>query len=258
MRRLRISIGWSLSAKANPTDITTTLIPIVYPHPDAHVFAPGDRFPLDRNVTLYAAWALQDEMPVTFYIRVDDHISTEPQSHGNASYTQIGKNLKYKVPSALFEKDSVYGLDQNWDPNQQQKPWPVRVLNDLKATGKLPNSLTIEEFKDQYRIVWSTMKRENDGWHIDGILYKKDLYNLAYHENGDLVVVSSMPEGVKDIPAGETSLIDTKSPNRYDMIFVGWNTKPDGSGKDVDPGNNKNCRYCPCLGGYTVDCKCNK
>ena len=232
-------IGWSTSASANPTAASSGLTPIVYPHPDAHVFAPGDKFPLDRDVTLWAVWATHNSLTATFFIRIDDHIPNEPQSHGNASYTQIGKDIVYTLPSAQFKKDAVYGVDQGWDPSKRQKPWPAKVFSDLKAAGKLPDDVTnVQEFNARYRIVWSTIKRENEGWHVDGILYEKALYNLAYHENGDLVVVSSMPEGVKDIPAGETTIIDTRIPNRYDMIFTGWNTKSDGKGTWYIPGSS--------------------
>ena len=232
-------IGWSTSSSANPTAASNGLTPIVYPYPDAHVFSPGDKFPLDRDVTLWAVWATQNSLTATFFIRIDDHIPNEPQSHGNASYTQIGKDIVYTLPSAQFKKDAVYGVDQGWDPSKRQKPWPAKVFSDLKAAGKLPDDVTnVQEFNARYRIVWSTIKRENEGLHVDGILYEKSLYNLAYHENGDLVVVSSMSEGVKDIPAGETTLIDTRIPNRYDMVFTGWNTKSDGSGIWYIPGSS--------------------
>lgn len=230
-------VGWSLLASAVPT--TTAKIPIVYPNPDAHIFGPGSKFPLDRDITLWAIWAPMNSMTAKFFIRIDDHIPNEPQSHGNAGYVQIGSNITYTLPSAQFKTDAVNGIDQGWEPARREKPWPARIFSDLKAAGKLPNSVTnAEEFKARYRVVWSTMKRENDGWHIDGLLYAKELYNLAYHENGDLVVVSSMPEGIKDIPESETSLIDTKIPNRYDMIFVGWNTEPNGSGTSYIPGSS--------------------
>ena len=230
-------VGWSLSASAIPT--TTAQIPIVYPNPDAHIFIPGSKFPLDRDITLWAVWAPINNMTAKYFVRIDDHISNEPQSHGNASYVQIGDNITYTLPKAQFKTDPINGIDQGWEPSRREKPWPARIFSDLKAAGKLPDSITnAEEFKARYRVVWSTMKRENDGWHIDGLLYEKELYNLAYHENGDLVVVSSMPEGIKDIQDGETSPIDTKIPNRYDMIFVGWNTEPDGNGTPYIPGTS--------------------
>ena len=113
------------------------------------------------------------------------------------------------------------------------------MYRDLEAAGKLPDDVTsVQEFNERYRIVWSTIKRENDGWHVDGVLYERELFNLAYHENGDLVVVSSMPEGVKNIPEGETTPIDTKIPNRYDMVFTGWNTEANGSGTPYIPGSS--------------------
>lgn len=232
-------IGWSISASANSTDTSAGLTPIVYPNPDAHVFAPGDKFPLDRDVTLWAVWSLQNNMKATFHIRIDDHIPNEPQSHGNASYTQIGSDVTYTIPSAEFKTDAVNGVGQEWDPSKRQKPWPAKVFFDLKNAGKLPDDVTsAEEFNKRYRIVWSTIKRENEGWHVDGVLYERELFNLAYHENGDLVVVSSMPEGVKNIPEGETTPIDTKIPNRYDMVFTGWNTKADGNGTPYIPGSS--------------------
>ena len=228
-------VGWSLLSSAIPT--TTAQIPIVYPHPDAHVFIPGSKFPLDRDVTLWAVWASINSMTVKYFIRIDDHIPNEPQSHGNASYVQIGSNITYTLPSAQFKTDPINGIDQGWEPSRREKPWPAKIFSDLKAAGKLPSNITnVEEFKARYRVVWSTLKRENDGWHMDGILYEKELFNLAYHENGDLVVVSSMPEGIKDIQKGEASLVDTKIPNRYDMIFTGWNTKADGTGMSYTPG----------------------
>ena len=232
-------IGWSILASANPTTENTNLVPIVYPYTDAHIFAPGDKFALDRNTTLWAVWALKDTMKATFYVRIDDHIPNEPQSHGDASYVQIGKDITYTIPTAQFKTDAVYGVDEGWDPSKRQKPWPAKVFSDLKAAGKLPEDITnVQEFNVRYRIVWSTIKKENDGWHVDGILYMRDLYNLAYHENGDLVVVSSMPEGVKDIPEGDTTLVDTRIPNRYDMVFTGCNTKEDGSGIAFAPGES--------------------
>lgn len=234
-------IGWSVLDKANPT--TGNKESIVYPFTDAHVFAPGDRFPLDRkDLILWAVWARIDtpEKPgltANFYLRIDDHIPNEPQSHGDASYTQIGQSNTYKLPLACFKTDSVNGVDEGWEEGVN-KPFAADVFTSLKNAGKLPADVTdADEFNAHYRVVWSTIKKENEGWHVDGILYSKDLYNLAYHENGDLVVVSSMPEGVKDIPEGETTMVDKLIPDRYDRVFTGWNTKANGEGVSFKPGD---------------------
>lgn len=228
-------IGWSTLASANPT--TGGQGSIVYPFPDAHIYKPGDLFVVDRNVTFYAAWAVKNNLKATFHMRIDDHIPNEPQSHGNASYVQIGKDITYTLPSAYFVTDAVNGVDEGWDPAKRQKPWPAKVFSDLKAAGKLPDTITnVDEFKARYRVVWATVKKESEGWHVDGLLYDKLLYNLAYHGNGDLVVISSMPEGIKDIEANDTTKVDTRIPNRYDRVFTGWNTKPDGTGQRILPG----------------------
>ena len=235
-------IGWSVLDKANPT--TGNKESIVYPFTDAHVFAPGDRFPLDRkDLILWAVWARIDTpenpgLTANFYLRIDDHIPNEPQSHGDASYTQIGQSNTYKLPLACFKTDSVNGVDEGWEEGVN-KPFAADVYTSLKNAGKLPADVTnADEFNARYRVVWSTIKKENEGWHVDGVLYSKDLYNLAYHENGDLVVVSSMPEGVKDIPEGETTMVDKLIPNRYDMVFTGWNTKQNGEGTSFKPGDS--------------------
>ena len=234
-------IGWSILDKANPT--TGNKGSIVYPFTDAHVFAPGDRFPLDRkDLTLWAVWARIDTkdkagLKANFYLRIDDHIPNEPQSHGNASYTQIGQSNTYKLPLARFKTDSINGVDEGWVEGVN-KPFSADVYTSLKNAGKLPADVTTaNEFNSRYRVVWSTIKKESEGWHVDGLLYEKELYNLAYHENGDLVVVSSMPEGVKDIPEGNTTMVDKRIPNRYDMVFTGWNTEANGTGVSFTPGD---------------------
>ena len=87
------------------------------------------------------------------------------------------------------------------------------------------------------RVIWYEIKRISDdsaglpNWHVDGVLVKDEQAILTYDKNTSSGGVSNMPNPPATIcDTGNTVDITTSVPTSSTMSFIGWNTKPDGSG----------------------------
>jgi len=98
-----------------------------------------------------------------------------------------------------------------------------------------------------YEIVWYVIKYQTSDsyWHIDGMVREKDTYSVNYYGNGN--TAGGAPNGPGSLAEGSvhTILGNTgygEDGNLKKVVggitykFVGWNTKPDGSGVSYAPG----------------------
>ena len=124
--------------------------------------------------------------------------------------------------------------------------------------------MTVEEFEANYYVSWYVCKdgtpQQNDCWHIDGVVLKKTgTWNLSYDANsGDTsTIISTKQYKFKDTNDGENETATVHNslrtfwngegtappaketdihPDRVGYEFIGWNTKPDGTGVSFTAG----------------------
>lgn len=89
------------------------------------------------------------------------------------------------------------------------------------------------ELKDGQTVIWYVIKRESEGWHVDGVI--TPFCSVLYEPNGD-DVTGATTDGAHYYK-GESATIQENAFSRKQYDFVGWNTAADGSGKTYQPGD---------------------
>ncbi len=199
--------GWSTDPLANALE-----------HYTSHVYAPGSSYTVERDATFYAIWEEQG-VDAIFFIRTDKVIPEEPSSHPTREYTE-------GIPKGNVIKGAAFYSNQNGIENFLNKgslPSDDEIKKALEKKNITYNPGT-------QRVVWYVMKKEKEGWHVDGTVLDNDKATLTYNSN----VVDNT---VRNIPAGgqcaknETIHVSDKTPTRSGGYrFVEWTTQPDGSG----------------------------
>lgn len=207
-------VGWSTAANANDKGKYTE-----------SVFPAGSMYTLGyRDVTLYAIWA-DTNLDAWFSIRTDGSIPCEPQNNKPAGYTQKMK-VQGAISSGRFVCDTVNGVDNYL----LHTPSNETIKAALQAEG-----ISFDETKQ--RVFWYVIKRESDGWHVDGVVISQDKCNLSYVANAPSGKFSNIPEG-QQYEVKTKATVSSKQPTREDYYdFTGWNTKADGSGESYRPGS---------------------
>ena len=214
----------------------------------------------DKNITLYAVWA-STNVDVTFFIRLDGTIPNEPEGWDTKLYTS-GITVQNCIKEAYFYTDSVNGVDShlNSTPTAAQIATLVNkeAITDesgkriylTAVDGKLyrvdqPNASVSKDDDNlitntEYYVLWYVIKNE-EVWHVDGVLLSKAKVNLVYRPNCPTSEFSNMPVG-SQWEAGSTVTVglnagngELRTPTRVGYNFVGWNTEADGSGTMYQP-----------------------
>ena len=227
-----VFVGWS--ALKNPHNSGA------YAGGDGAIYPVGASYTVpEEDITLYAVWSSQD-VDAKFFVRLDGIIPTEPQAHPTSNYTK-GIFKSGVLKTAAFYTDSSEGVDSRL--NEEAMPTDEELVELLAQTsGKISFSdetvydktIRASEFGEKYYVLWYVIKSE-DGWHVDGVLLKKELVNLAYDANAPEGTWSNMPDG-RQYPDGSIAKVSDRKPSREGYEFLGWNTSADGTGKRYTPG----------------------
>lgn len=227
------------------------------------VYEPRSYYELpDNNTTLYAAWQSTRNSDTTayFFIRLDGTIPYEPGSYAASAYTAgIRMTNAITVQNWVMDNDTTKDIVGNRVANDV-----VAALNatpsDQQITAACQRS-GITYDPDEYYILWYVQKYQagatylygdgtrttNDNcWHIDGVLLRRELVSIAYNANVPAGVSAqvSVPLGYQ-VERGTTVIVgesggvggstDFASPTLAGYTFVGWNTRADGSGTMYQP-----------------------
>ena len=210
-------LGWSTGTNLNSMDY--------YP-----LFKVGSTFQLtEKSHTLYAVWTpTNPNTEALFFIRLDGQIPNEPASYNNEQY--VGT---ITLPNAIQEKRWV--IDTSHRTGEYLKG--VNAQNDV--TDRLNDVPTADQIKSIYSsfdpdtqyVLWYVQKRENNGWHVDGVLLDKEKVNVSYDRNcpDENVIV---PKGYQRDPntkitIGHNNAGEMVTPVRDGYIFLGWSKTPD-------------------------------
>ncbi len=217
----------------------------------------------DQNITLYAVWNTNTAATGEFYIRLDGRIPYEPGRYASSAYTNAikitgaiiehrwiidndatkpnnGINIVNNVTAKLNQVPTVDQIVANLNRSTSNLGFSVEnrngevVVSDITNPTTNRNKYNLSE-GDALYVLWYVQKKEKT-WHVDGVLLVKNKVNIAYDGNA--------PGSVEDVPMGYQEIAGTvvtigasgskngtvKTPRRPGYIFLGWNTKPDGSG----------------------------
>ena len=147
----------------------------------------------------------------TFYIRLDGTIPYEPSSYGTNLYTSGIKITNCMVEAVAIANDFPR-LEEN--------------LAIVPTSSQIKKVYSTYDPSYQY-VLWYVSKKESDGWHIDGVLLDKSMYNVTYAPNFDEWTLNkngAVPSGTQ-CEAGEIYYIDTNASNklkRDNHYLGGW------------------------------------
>ena len=176
---------------------------------------------IDRDITLYAVWLntnVDNKVPAEFYIRLDGEMPFEPQGYDYAGYT--ARDTKSMV-GTLRQKREINNNTEWVAANIKTQPTVEAIKNAMKGHGGFdPNT---------QEVVWYVIK-EQDQWHVDGVIKDKEKHWLIYDPNG-----GSSPPNSTQHTAGDTVRINLNDiPVRSGYTFLGWaDTKQEAAAGNV-------------------------
>lgn len=196
------------------------------------LYKAGSTYELSNGTkTLYAVWDRENySATVSFFIRLDGQLPNEPASHNTGDYSAA-----INVSNALMTsrwivdmshrddsfKDEVHAQNSVTD-NLKSLP-TVEQLQNLKTKDNKP---ILFDPKTDY-IHWYVQKyQQGDGWHVDGVLLKKEQVLIAYDRNCDDKTVE-VPNGYQrpkgtEVTIGTTGDGKLVTPKRNGYVFLGW------------------------------------
>jgi uncharacterized repeat protein (TIGR02543 family) len=212
-------VGWSIINNATSDGSDKYMIP---------VYSAGESYRVDNDVTLFATWA-ETDVTAYFYIRTNGTIPDEPNASDEQNeYTNKPIVIDNAIKVGKFVSD----------------PTGKEVEANLSVT---PSSAQIQEVYSSYNpnnqyIIWYVIKHEAD-WHVDGVLLSKDSVTLYYDRNtpNNKAVTGTFPAGKQyDKTNNEVTVKGGDGFSLDGYVFVGWNTKADGSGTTYKGGDKFN------------------
>ena len=245
-------IGWSTGTNL----VSNTYYPL-YPAGSEYTVP-------DSNTTLYAVWTSNTNATGYFYIRLDGTIPYEPGSYPNSAYTGAititgaiknrvwitdndatkpnnGVNIENNVTANLNQVPSVDQIVAIINSSSSNLGFRVENRNGEVVVSSITNASTNNNnyavsVGDALYVLWYVQKYQGS-WHVDGALLVKNKVNIAYDANVTDSSVSNMPMGYQETAGTEVTIGasgskngSVKTPTRPGYIFLGWNTRPDGSG----------------------------
>ncbi len=245
-------IGWSTGTNL----VSSTYFP-VYPAGSSYAIP-------EEDTVLYAVWTSNNPAQANFYIRLDGTIPYEPGSYASSAYTgaititgsirnQVwitdndatkpnnGVNIENIVTANLNQVPTADQLVANINSNSNNLGFKVENRNGEVVVSSITNAGTNSKNYnvspgDALYVLWYVQKYQGN-WHVDGALLVKNKVNIAYHANVTDSSVSNMPMGYQEtqntvVTVGATGSKNgqVRIPVRPGYRFLGWNTKPDGSG----------------------------
>lgn len=188
--------------------------------------------------TLYAVYN-DTNTSVTFGIRVDGVIQDEPNGYSTNDYkghftlNNVLKETHWIIDINSTKAVNDYYVDNDITANLTRVPTAEEIKTALKKEGNI-------EFDPETQYVhWYVLKFASK-WKIDGVIRNKASVAITYNINApagiDKTKVTDMP-GSYQVTSGTDILIGAdkdsttiKRPNLKGYIFMGWNTKEDGTG----------------------------
>lgn len=207
-------LGWSTGRNLDSTD----------PYP---LYPAETAFELtEKRHVLYAVWdETNARTDATFFIRKDGHIPDEPGSFPKANYTS-----GITVRETVTERHWIVDTSQKRVEGNHAVNGVTEMLVTLPTDDQIKAVLTGFDSEKQY-IHWYVQKKQNDGWHVDGVVLDKDKVVVSYDRNcSDQTVY--VPMGYQrdrntQITVGAESNGTMVNPVRNGYVFLGWSLTPE-------------------------------
>lgn len=185
--------------------------------------------------TLYAVWTPENaRASAKFFIRQDGHIPDEPGHFPNGNY--IGNiEIQNTVKETRWIVDTSHRAGE-YDNQGNGLNGVTDKLNQLPTAAQIKTLLPDFDPETQY-ILWYVQKKENDGWHVDGVLLIKEKVSVSYDRNCSDTDVE-VPMGYQrdpntQITVGHDDAGTMVTPVRPGYIFLGWAKTPNPGPSDT-------------------------
>ena len=208
------------------------------------VYKPGTSYTLKAGVnTLYAIYNDRGTKVVRFGIRKDGIIQDEPNGYdvkGYVGHFEVDKSI-LKETHWVIDIDSTkpvngYYVENNVTANLNWVPSSEQIAEALQKEGKIDF-----DPETQYIHYYVIKCIPDTTWKIDGVIRNKEKVSITYDTNTpagvDKTKVSNMPGSYQVVPGTDIMIgadensTKIKRPSLNEYLFMGWNTKIDGSGQ---------------------------
>ncbi len=195
---------------------------------------PGTGFQIpEKDVTFYAIWSENEKLEnVQFYIRKDGVVPAEPYAKVNTG-EYSDKIMVNGVQ--LLERRWVYDLSGSGELVGNHIENAVTRNLSMLPTDEQITAVYPQYNPDIHYIHWYIIKWHNDGFHVDGVLLRRDLVTLTYASElpaGVIAQINDMPEGYQvavgsTVKAGSSRKVDGNVlvPTLGKYEFHGWMDK---------------------------------
>lgn len=166
-------MGWGKTAESGMANSSDKI----------HLSLAGETYTLTKDETLYAVWATSQY--AEYYIRLDGQIPHEPGSYSSSAYTDSSDSMTGTVKYNTFYANTS-GVNSHLD--EIPGTTAIREACNAKVSegiyfGDGSQYMGCEddtEFESNYYVLWYVIKQ--NPIHVDGVLLKKDLYNVTYDQ----------------------------------------------------------------------------
>lgn len=171
-------------------------------------YAAGSELELVDHTTLYAQWKKTSNTKVNYYIQLNNEVmdsegNIQPRPMDKFSGSVAASTMNDNIPTSFSYADKDGNapaanavIRESYLGNTgyiQDCPTDADVFDKLKNDTKTKQHYTADQLaelsSENYEIYWYVVKYHNDGWHVDGILSKKN--NEKTPDN---------PDGEEEIP----------------------------------------------------------
>ena len=152
-----------------------------------------------------------------------------------------------KVTNETMQSDIYYTLTFNANTSDPVENLPPSIDVDVGETITIPEQTPI---RTGYTFAgWNTYSdgsgtQYGPGDILVGLNQDSTLYAQWTQNQNNLIFDSNTTDDVDNLPKdisyipGETVTVPNQLPTREDYNFVGWNTRPDGTGTSYQPGDS--------------------
>lgn len=239
-------IGWSLH-KTNMEEqygwySYTSKDAAIYNANDGNDDSTNDMFLVTKGTqteyTFYAMWANKSNLTgkIGFFVRKDGVIQQEPATHSSSLYYTVTPGTTKKTSDVKYLEnvnlcDYITIVKTETDPNKVMINVTATAQQQVENTNKTIHEKTGQWVwnPDTEYIQWYVIKDQTE-WHVDGVIRKLDNVSLDYNRNCEGDYTGQAPAGKTYTKGTKVKVEGAGTLKRNGFVFVGWNTKPDGTG----------------------------
>ena len=183
---------------------------------------------VQNGETYYAIWAANDPSGseyAEFFIRIDGKIPYEPDANigaGGEGYFPggCGTGLDGSIKQGIAINNNLELVENNINQAPSDETI-INAINDWNRTHSGNQKMSFDP--ETQKVVWYVIKKNDDHWHVDGVIRNISEYSVTYDPNGG---TSSVPLGQSYAEGANVTVDFNTIPSKSGYEFLGWDENP--------------------------------